>query len=227
MSRVEAGSQKPAPRPEPFRSSARTASEARWSSKTIVERSYSRWIQLPASAACAAVGIMWLMAARCFLIDLAIQYESLCAHPFRVLCGMGGKTTTLFNCPIKNPAFIVWMRARAGAVVARRETMPRQLFPLQNSGCRIKSDHGFDLTHSGPALRPPSRQPAKNAPSTSAHRRYSHLRTGRAQLRRIRPEAALTLLDSLGLMGVKYIVPVSAAIVIPAHHRLLQLPADH
>ena len=41
------------------------------------------------------------------------------------------------------------------------------------------------------------------------------------------PEAALTLLIPLGLLGVHYIVPVSVAIVIAAGHRLLQLPADH
>ena len=41
------------------------------------------------------------------------------------------------------------------------------------------------------------------------------------------PEAALTLLIPLGLMGVKYIVPVSAAIVILLVDRLHQLPADH
>jgi len=34
--------------------------------ETIVERSYSRWIQLAASAACAAVGIMWLMGSTLF-----------------------------------------------------------------------------------------------------------------------------------------------------------------
>ena len=41
------------------------------------------------------------------------------------------------------------------------------------------------------------------------------------------PEAALTLLIPLGLLGVHYIVPVSAAIVVLLDHRLLQLPADH
>ena len=41
------------------------------------------------------------------------------------------------------------------------------------------------------------------------------------------PEAALTLLIPLGLAGVHYIVPVSAAIIILLVHRLLQLPPDH
>ncbi len=40
------------------------------------------------------------------------------------------------------------------------------------------------------------------------------------------PEAALTLLIPLGLMGVRYIVPVSAAIVILLTIVYLQLPAD-
>ena len=40
------------------------------------------------------------------------------------------------------------------------------------------------------------------------------------------PEAALTLLIPLGLMGVQYIVPVSTAIVILLVIVLFQLPAD-
>jgi amino acid transporter len=72
--------------------------------------------------------------------------------------------------------------------------MPSTALPFPTPRPPDKNAHGNHDTHSGPALWPAAR-----------HQRGARRTHG--------PEAALTLLIPLGLLGVHYIVPVSAAIV--------------
>jgi heat shock protein HtpX len=64
MSRVEARVSKATPGSGPVSIFGKDGASAPIEYETLVERSYSRWIQLAVSAACAAAGVLWLMGAQ-------------------------------------------------------------------------------------------------------------------------------------------------------------------
>jgi Zn-dependent protease with chaperone function len=61
MSRIEARVSKAAPENGPVSIFGRQGARTRLEYEYLVERSYSRWIQLALSAACAAAGMIWLL----------------------------------------------------------------------------------------------------------------------------------------------------------------------
>ena len=91
----------------------------------------------------------------------------------------------------------------------------RRPFPSLHPGLPDKTSYGFIFTHIRLCSSAGRWLPARSAPNTSARwpafpsSGWTHLSSAAYG-----PEAALTLLIPLGLMGVHYIVPVSAAIVV-------------
>jgi hypothetical protein len=66
MSRVEATVSKASGETGPISLFGKDGARGPLEYEKIVERSYSRWIQLTASAACTAIGILWLLGTTLF-----------------------------------------------------------------------------------------------------------------------------------------------------------------